>query len=386
VSLAKSLGRFLAGDIVCEEDMPPHPVALADGYAVRLRDLQSGGVLKVVGEVAAGETWGGRVGPGEAVRVMTGARVPRGAQLIVPMEETRGGEAGCIFGPRDGVPGGNIGPRGGAAVAGQCLLGRGVRVGPREMSVLAACGMQQVKVAKRPPIRVLPTGTELTPVGAARKGGQVRASHGWYLSAGIERAGGTPILENPIGDDERALRDAIGPGRGEVCLVTTGGTGTGRLDLMDSVLRGLGAETRFRGIRMRPGGSISLYVLGRRPVITLPGGWGGVRLGFQLLVAPAVRAMLGAVPGMGDRVQCRTAEALRRDPDSYRFVEARVRAQGGMLWASVMPRGPKGGGFLQPSGEGWIEIEPGLAEVPRRSVLWVHVETGHWEAAFRGAG
>jgi len=371
ISLSRVVGRVLAREISSSGDMPPHDSALLDGFACRAEDLAEGGAMRLLGTVAPGESWEEGLVSRSAVGVMTGAPLPPGANVVLPAEEAEPAGDGAIRARRPMAPGSHIGFRGHLVAAGQCLLGRGERVGPEELAILAACGVARVKVYRRPRVRIVPTGSELVPAGETAEPYRVFASHGWYLRSEVKRQGGQAALDGPVPDDAELIRRAIGQSRGEDLVITTGGTGQGERDLVTQAMTGMGARAVFQGVRMRPGRTISLYQRGERLFLTLPGGMGGVRVGYGILVAPALRVLGGEVVGPPPFVECVTQEELRRDPEFHRFLEARVRAGGGAMSVAPLPRRPTGRGFSLPHGNGWIQVDPGTEPIPGGSLVRV---------------
>jgi molybdopterin molybdotransferase len=367
-----SLGRFLAQDVCSPQDVPAYDQAQMDGYALKSLDLQPGKSIRVMGCISAGETWEKDMEAGSAVRVMTGAPLPLGTDVVLPMEEASP-ETGGSFSPEISLPPwANVAKRGFWASSGERILQRGERVGPQELSVLANVGLQRVRVFKRPRVRVVVTGSELIPPGGGLKHGQVFSSHGWYIRSLVQKEGGRAFVDGPLPDDEGQIRDAIAEDKGEQLLVTTGGTGGGDRDLISKVLSDMGARALFNRIKMRPGRTISLHFFGHRPVICLPGGAGGLYLGFQFLVAPALQLLRGDSILGGQARECFTQDDLTSDPCLFRFLEAVVQSARGRLLASVLPRRPRGWGLSSRHGVAWIEVPPGQGVIPKGSLVRVH--------------
>jgi molybdopterin molybdotransferase len=271
--LLNALGLRLAEAVAADRDSPPFDKALMDGYAVRAADVAAGTArLRVTGEVTAGRVWPGMVGAGEAVRTMTGAPVPTGADAIVPVELTRsenGGNEGR-FAPRangdtptsefvvvDGcegwTPGRHVLRRGSSACAGSVVLEMGVRLAPRHLGVLAELGRSDVLVHRRPRIGILATGDELVPVGAVPGSGQIRNSNETMLAAQVARMGGEPVPLGIAKDSRDELSARIAEGLACDVLLLSGGVSAGLLDLVPSCLAEAGVREVFHKVRLKPG-------------------------------------------------------------------------------------------------------------------------------------
>lgn len=361
VSLDEGLGRILSEEIVCPLDIPAEDRALKDGYAVgRLCNPKE--PISVLGQSIAGKPWGGDLPEGAVVGVRTGAVIPSGALGVVPKEEVEESPDGSWVRLKGDppAPGSYVGRRGYLVKAGSKLLGPGTRLGPGELSLLAAAGVGRVWVGKRPQVLLLPTGSELACSGKNLGSGQSFVSHALYLAWRTKQEGGLPEVFPPVPDLEEELWRSIDEAVGRAPLVvTTGGTGPSDRDVVCRVLVSKGAKVIFRHLPMRPGGTISAFLVGSTPVITLPGGAGGIGLGCELLLAPSVRA-LQRENNPGPRwIECRAARELPRDPHGHRFLEARLDVKGGLLAADPLPKEFSGGGLVPLRGEGWIHLSPG---------------------------
>ena len=375
VEVSRSSGRVLAQDILSPADLPPREVALKDGYALRMGDILKGRPVRLRDSSQGVCGVGDALGPGEAIRVMTGIPLPEGADAVLPAEEGAVEEDGRLrF--LQGVPQGvNVGRRGDVVRKGQTLLRRGERVRPEGVALMAGMGLGKVKVTRRPRVRVLPTGSELVVPGERAGEGRVFASHGWYLRSMVETEGGRAVVEAPVPDDPDALRKAVGQGKGEQITLTTGGTGKGERDLISTVMEEMGAASLFQGIRMSPGRTTALYELAGRPILALPGGLGGVEVGFEILVRPALGFLLSVAQEERRVLECVTQEPLRLEAKEYRFVEARVWTSGGQLLAAPAPRRDRGWGLPVATGDGWIEVPPGQGEIPKGALVRVRCKS-----------
>ncbi len=370
VPLDQGLGRILAEEIVCPRDIPAEDRALRDGYALgKLRHPKE--PIQVLGESMAGRAWDMELPEGRAVGVRTGAVVPKGTLGIAPKEEVEESQDRSWVRLKGEPPseGSYVGRKGYLFRAGSKLLGPGTRLGPGELSILAAAGFQQVWVGKRPRVLLLPTGSELAGPQRGLGSGQSFVSHARYLAWRIQEEGGVAGVSSPVPDSEeeiwRGIEEAVGRAN---LVVTTGGTGPSDRDLVCRALIGNGAQTLWKHLPMRPGSTISAFLVRSTPVIALPGGAGGVGLGCELLLAPSVRA-LQRQENPGPRwIECRVAEEILRDPVCHRFIEARLVMQGGLLGAGPLPRDFPGGGLVPLRGAGWIHVRPGEGSLGRGEI------------------
>ena len=300
VPLEEAAGRVLAEDVFADTDLPPFDRAQMDGYAVRSEDLRNAPArLRIVGEAAAGSGWRGRLAPGEAVRIMTGAPLPAGADSVQQVELTRELDGGALVEvDRATEPGQFYVPRGSEIRAGQRVLEAGEEINPARAAVLAAFGHARVAARRRPRAAVLATGTELVAVGERPGEDQIRDSNSYSLSA-YARLAGAEVERLPFaGDDPELLRQQIGRAAdGADVLVLSGGVSMGRYDFTKAALGALGAELFFERVALRPG---KPTVFARLPgarrtlVFGLPGNPVSVSVTFNLFARAALRAMQGA--------------------------------------------------------------------------------------------
>lgn len=370
VSLDDGLGRILAEEIVSPRDIPAEDRALRDGYALgKLLDPKE--PIPVLGESMAGRAWGKELPEGGAVGVRTGAVVPTGTLGIAPKEEVEESPDRSWVRLKGEPPseGSYVGRRGYLVRAGSKLLGSGTKLGPGELSLLAAAGFQRVLVGKRPLVLLLPTGSELAEPQTGLGSGQSFVSHARYLAWRTQEEGGVAEVSSPVPDSEEEIWRSIEEALGRASLVvTTGGTGPSDRDLVCRALIANGAQTLLRQLPMRPGSTISAFLVRSSLVIALPGGAGGVGLGCELLLAPSVRA-LQRQENPGPRwIECRVTEDILRDPVSHRFMEARLVIQGGLLGAHLLSRDFPGGGLIPLRGAGWIHVRPGEGSLKKGEI------------------
>jgi molybdopterin molybdotransferase len=301
VALAEALGCLLAEAATSDVDSPPHDKSIVDGYAIRSADLSDGTAeLRVIEEVTAGRVPEHSVGPGSATRIMTGAPIPAGADMVVMVEKTRqlSPDTVRIEGAKP-VAGANIARRGISMRCGDKVLaaGRGVLT-PAEIGLLAEVGRARVAVVPRPHVAVLATGDELVPADAVPQNGQIRNSNGPMLSAFVTRSGGSAHDLGIARDDRDDLRRKIADGLTFDALVLSGGVSAGVLDLVPGILAELGVVEVFHKVSLKPGKPIwfGTYTDGHgvvKPVFGLPGNPVSSLVCFELFVRPAISRLRG---------------------------------------------------------------------------------------------
>lgn len=297
IRLEKARGRVLAEDVLADTDLPPFDRARMDGYAVRAKDTANAPIeLRVVGEAAAGAGWREReMQAGEAVRIMTGAPIPSGADAVQQVEvtsETADGSAVNI--ERAATAGQFISERGTEIRKGETVLRAGTEINAAMMAALASFGYAKVKVAKRPRVAVLATGTELVAVGETPGADQIRDSNSYSLAAYAELAGAT-VEQLPLaGDDTKTLQLAIEDAAARCdALVLSGGVSMGVYDFTKAALRALDAEIFFERVRLRPGKPMVFARLDNTLIFGLPGNPVSVSVTFNLFARTALRRLQG---------------------------------------------------------------------------------------------
>jgi molybdopterin molybdotransferase len=301
VPLRAALGHVLARDVVSPVSLPPWDNASMDGYAVRAADVaqataDSPAALRVVETVAAGGVASRRVEAGEAIRIMTGAPVPSGADSVVRIEDTDGGtETVAVRNARDA--GRNVRPRGEDLTTGDVAVAAGTRIGAAQLGVLASVGASHVEVHRRPRVAILSSGDELVDVDRFDEviaGRRIVASNSYTLWGLVQGAEADAIDLGIVGDDPVALSRRIEEGIASCdMLLTSGGVSVGAYDFTRDVLSALGAELRLWRVRMRPGAPIGFGLLGPSPWIGLPGNPVSAMVTFELFARPALRRLAG---------------------------------------------------------------------------------------------
>ena len=327
VSVWDALGLVLAQEVKTDREYPPFDRSTRDGYAVRLKDVKPGAQLKCAGEIKAGDTVIEPLAAGACVQIMTGAAVPAGADAVVMIEYTqRDGE--LVRFDRAAQAGQNIVPHGSEARAGQTILKPGMRLGFAELALAAQVGEVQLQCAKRPRVAILSTGDEVVLIDQQPGAFQIRNSNSVSLAAQVRIAGGEPAVLGNAADRVEDLGEKIERGLKEDALVLTGGVSMGKYDLVESVLKALGAEFFFDAVAIRPGKPAVFAICQGKPVFGLPGNPVSTMVTFQLFVAPAIDLLSGTKAHPLPLVEACLAEALYERAGLAHFLPARIEWHG----------------------------------------------------------
>lgn len=332
VSLEAAQNRVLASDITAIRDIPAWPKAAMDGYAVRAEDTygasqSSPRVLRLKGRIPIGVEPQVKVGLGECAFIPTGGLLPAGADAVVMIEFTKevGGEVE-VYQPV--VPRQNVIPVGEDVRQGSRLLAKGTRLGPYDISLLAAQGIGRVKVWAKPRVALLSTGEELVELGKPLAPGQIYDSNRWMLKALVCEAGGEPVDLGLVGDDRAAIREKLLEGLQHAdMVVTSAGTSVGERDLVPEVVEELG-DLLVHGVALRPGYPTGIGLIDGKPVFLLSGFPVACAVGFLTFVEPLIHHLQGAKPEPHPYV---TARLTRRvvNPGGLRVhVRVRLRREG----------------------------------------------------------
>ncbi len=295
VELAHALNRVIAEDIVADTDMPPFDRSQMDGYAVKASDTQNTPAkLTLIGESAAGRGFSGAISPGEAVRIMTGAPVPAGADAVQKIELTSETEDFVtIHEPTS--EGRYIVPRAAEVQKGATVIARGELLSPISVAVPAAFGYANINVAKQPRVAILATGTEIVDISSKPNPDQIRNSNSLMLAALCSQAGAIPHILPTAGDDLAQLKQIIAEATQDCdILITTGGVSVGKYDLTKAALTELGAQLYFEKLRLKPGKPTVFAKLNKTFVFGLPGNPVSAAVTYYLFVRTAIRLMQSA--------------------------------------------------------------------------------------------
>ena len=324
VALDDAFGRVLATDVAARRTQPPADVSAMDGYAVRADDTASEpSTLTIIGEVAAGHPFEGKVGPGEAARIFTGGVVPEGADCVIVQEVTeRDGDRVVI--KRSGIKGKNIRRKGIDFSEGQALLARGRRLDDRDLMLAASMNYPQVEVHRRPRVAIIGTGDELVMPGTDPKPGEIVYSNGFALTA-LARAEGAEARDFGIARDNlddigayiRRARDW-----GADILVTTGGASVGEHDLVQKALKAEGLDLSFWRVALRPGRPMMHGRLGPLQVLGVPGNPVSSYVCSVLFLVPLIRKLSGRADLERPRETARLGRDLPENDEREDYLRA----------------------------------------------------------------
>lgn len=322
VGLAQACGRVMVEAAEARRDQPPFPASAMDGYAVRAAEVAPGAVFDVIGEAAAGHGFAGSVGPGQAVRIFTGAPVPEGADRVVIQEDvTRDGDRITLGGSLDEKPYVRA-------------AGSDFRVGARieaprrltapDIALLAAMNVPEVTVTRRPDIALISTGDELVMPGDDPGPDQIIASNTFGLKAMLDGMGARARILPIARDTHASLSTALDLAKGADLVITIGGASVGDHDLVADVAADLGMERAFYKVKMRPGKPLMAGRMGDAAMVGLPGNPVSAMVCGMVFVAPMVRMMLGLGAAPTPRLRARLAHDLPKGGPREHYMRAEV--------------------------------------------------------------
>lgn len=349
VSLLESLGRVLGEDIIAPRDNPPWNNSAMDGFAVRWEDIKKEheitrpAELKIIEDVAAGAVATKSVGPGEAIRIMTGAPVPDGADTVVRVEFTEQSETTVrIFQPEP--QGMNIRPKGEDVKEGECIIPKGTQLGPGEIGMLAILAKSFVLVHQRPRVAILSTGDELADLDEKFDENKIVNSNSYGIAAGVQEAGGIPVLLGIARDTPESLKEKIAQGLGCDIIVLSGGVSMGDYDFTKAVFAELGADMHFWKLAIRPGQPLAFGKIQGKLAFGLPGNPVSSMVTFEQLVRVAMMKLGGHRHLYRPTVEAVFKEKFSKQPDRRHFLRGILVHEDGQL--TVKTTGPQGSGIL----------------------------------------
>jgi len=357
VELLASFGRTLADDVISPDDVPPFANSAMDGFALRAADQEGERPrLRVVAELPAGHSIEETLAPGAAVKIMTGAPLPPGADAVVQVEATEV-VAGDVVLQAPIAAGTNIRPVGEDVRRGDLLLSAGDVVSAANLGVLASAGLARVTVARPPRVAILATGSELVPVDSSPGPGQIRNSNSYTAYGQALEAGAEPILLGIARDDAEVTKALLRRALAEDVVVTSGGVSVGDYDFVKMVQEELGVERRFWGVRTKPGKPLAFGVRGETPVFGVPGNPVAAMVTFEVFVRPLLLSILGRRLIWRPWVWAEAAEPVRRTRDRPELRRCLLRRQEDR-WVFTTT-GPQGSAVLSS-----MALADGLALVP----------------------
>jgi molybdopterin molybdotransferase len=349
VPVLDALERVLAKDVSAPGDIPPHANSSMDGFAVLAADTLGASThipvrLRVLADLPAGYVAEKQVSAGTAIRIMTGAPLPDGADAVVKVEDTASGDDWVDI-QVTVEPGNYVRPAGEDVSRGDIVLEHGHLVRPQEIGMLAALGIPEVRVTRRPRVGILATGDELVTMDVPLTPGKIRDANSYSNAAQVTACGGEPVLLGIARDDSAALTARIrgGLARGIDLLLTSGGVSVGDFDIVKRVLAAEG-QIEFWRVRMKPGKPLAFGRIGGVPVLGLPGNPVSAMVSFETFVRPAILTMLGASTVRRPIVEARLMDAIPHKDKRRHYVRVRLRFEDGEYRAYLT--GGQGSGVL----------------------------------------
>ena len=339
VEISESRGLVLAETVISNDNVPPFPNTAMDGYAVRAVDTKHAPVeLKVLGTLPAGKVLDFKVGSGEAVRIMTGAVIPEGADSVVMVEKTKEVKEGDSVIIEESVKNGNfIRQPGEDFVEGTELFTPGTLIGAAHIGVFATIGLEKVTVFKRPVVGVLSTGDELVQGASRLEPGQIRDSNRHSIKALLDEIGAEVIDLGLIPDDEEKIQSALLSAI-EKCdaIVTSGGVSMGDFDYVKVVLDRLG-ETKWMQVAIKPAKPLAFGLLNGVPIFGLPGNPVSAMVSFELFMRPALLKMMGYEQIWRPYLKAKAVSPLKRRKDGkVHFARVTLAKKEGFCEASFL--------------------------------------------------
>ncbi|MGG3797769.1 molybdopterin molybdotransferase MoeA [Metabacillus fastidiosus] len=340
VSIHESYGRYLAEDLIADHAVPPFDRSPYDGFAIRAQDSigakkETPVAFRVITEIGAGSVYNGKVGENEAVRIMTGAQIPDGCDAVIMLELTKQYE-------KDGQPffsisheykkGDNISFQAEDVEKGTSLIQKGTYINPGIVALLATFGYANVRVARRPKIGIIATGSELLEVGDELKPGKIRNSNAYMMISQVVRSGAEPVYFGKLADDfdqcYSFIKEKV---EGVDFLITTGGVSVGDYDYLPAIYEKLGAAVLFNKVGMRPGSVTTVAELDGKLLFGLSGNPSACYVGFELFVRPIVRTYLFSERPHLQKISAILGASFVQPNSFARFIRGKLEFENGKL-------------------------------------------------------
>lgn len=340
VPLTNAHGRMLAEPLKAQRAQPPFPASAMDGYAVRAADVKQVPVtLNVVGEAPAGHGYTGRVHKGQAVRIFTGAPLPKGTDTVVIQENTQAAEEKGFVTITEGAAEGSFVRGAGLDFRkGETLLPRFTRLGAREIGLAAAMNHDRIQVVRKPSVAILATGDELVEPGGSPRDDQIISSNSLALAAMVTTFGGEPVDLGLVPDRMGKIEDAIARAAGADILITIGGASVGDHDLVQDAMLAQGVKLGFWKIAMRPGKPLMFGRRGNQRVVGLPGNPVSSMVCTRLFIKPLIAALTGDTTP-DEPVKAMLGKPLKANDQRQDYVRATMQLNGkGQFVATAFDR------------------------------------------------
>ena len=349
VSLLDSLGRVIGEDVYAKRDIPPLDNSAMDGYALRSVDVREASQdhplqLEVIEDLPAGYISAKKLEKGKAIRIMTGAPVPKGADAVIPVEETKK-ENGSVLILRAVTSGENIRKSGEDVKKGNRVISKGDTLRPAEVGMLASVGRSFVSVYQRPLVAILCTGDELVDVDGDLDEVKIISSNSYTLGAQVKDCGAVPLQLGIAKDQKEEIEEKLRQGIRADVIISSAGVSVGDYDFVKDVMKQLGMEMIFWKVAMRPGAPLAFGMIGEKPVFGLPGNPVSSMISFEQFVRPSLLKMMGNRKLFRPVVEAVLQEDIKKMVGKRYFIRGSVSFEKNQYF--VTTTGEQGSGILR---------------------------------------
>ncbi len=348
VLILESLGRVIGEDVYATRDIPPLDNSAMDGYALRFEDIREASNdhpvrLEVIEDLPAGFVSNKMIGRGQAIRIMTGAPIPKGADTVIPVEETKQ-EGRFAFILKMAPPGENIRRSGEDVKKGDRVISRGDLIRPAEVGMLASVGRSSVFVYQKPQVAILCTGDELVDVDENLDGSKIVSSNSYTLASQVKDCGAVPVQLGIAKDRKEEIREKLHQGIRADVLISSAGVSVGDYDFAKDALSDLGMEMAFWQVSMKPGKPLAFGTIQGKPVFGLPGNPVSSMISFEEFVRPSLLKMMGHRQIFRPVVEAVLQEEIKKTTGRRHFIRAFISFKEGSYFATTT--GDQGSGIL----------------------------------------
>ena len=349
VSILDALGRVISEDIQANRNIPPLDNSAMDGYALKYEDVQKASSndpvrLEVIEDLPAGFISKKKLEKGKAIRIMTGAPIPKGADTVIPVEETKKEDGSVLIFKAVGL-GENIRKSGEDVKKGDRVISKGDTIRPAEVGMLASVGRSFVSVYQRPLVAILCTGDELVDVDGELDEVKIISSNSYTLSAQVKDCGAIPLQLGIAKDRKEEIEEKLRQGTRADVLISSAGVSVGDYDFVKDVMKNLGMEMVFWKVAMRPGAPLAFGTIGGKPVFGLPGNPVSSMISFEQFVRPSLLKMMGYRQLFRPIIEAVLKEEIKKAVGKRYFIRGSVSFEKGEYF--VTTTGEQGSGILR---------------------------------------